>query len=202
MKFHPILFSTEMVKAILEGRKTQTRRVIKSKSLLACLNNPAEKGFDGIESLCTYGKVGDVLWLRESFRYDVIQDRNGVFNDVYCYKTDFPDEHPKILSWKPSIHMPKTACRIFLQIKSIRVERLQDISEKDAIAEGVQFRKVIDQGLGYKVYGVTFDQQTSSPAFSFQTLWKYINGFDSWDANPFVWVIEFQRIERPNNFLQ
>lgn len=218
MKFHPILFSTEMVKAILEGRKTMTRRVVKPQP------DPESDGIDympcapsleweqyyneiwkpwkwdtaegeSISSFCPYGEVGDVLWVRESFT-----QRNGsVGFSKYVYKAGTID---KKIKFKPSIHMPKAACRIFLEIISIRVERLQEINHHAAIFEGVEYRHIKDQGLGYKVYGCgTNDQQTASPVFSFKTLWQTINGEESWQSNPWVWVIGFRRINKPSTFL-
>ena len=90
--------------------------------------------------------------------------------------------------------MPKSACRIFLKVKSVRVERLQDISREDAIAEGIEYKRFENQGLGYKVYGCgTESQMTAHPTVSFQSLWQSINGEQSWNDNPWVWVIEFER---------
>lgn len=189
MKFHPILFSTEMVKAILEGRKTMTRRVMKPQASA----DDIEKvdNWNDVLPGCKFGKVGDILWVRESFRYDVVQDKNGVFQDVYTYKNDFPDEYPKILSWKPSIHMPKIACRIFLKIKSVRVEQLHHVTGKDVLSEGV------DNGKSNAAMGVRWENMQQ---MAFEELWSKIYGQESWQANPYVWVIEFERIEKPTAF--
>jgi hypothetical protein len=98
-------------------------------------------------------------------------------------------------SWKPSIFMPKAACRIFLEITDVKVERLQDISEEDAINEGVELLP----NNRYKYYlSEYFD--CINAVHSFQTLWKSINGAESWEANPFVWAIEFKQITKPENF--
>ena len=95
--------------------------------------------------------------------------------------------------WKPSIFMPKEACRLFLEVTDIRVERLQDISEEDAISEGIERLKP-DGDLSYKSYAVDYDACVF-PIVSYQTLWQKINGKESWDENPFVWVIEFKKLE-------
>jgi hypothetical protein len=209
IKDHPILFSTPMVQAILEGRKTQTRRVVKIDGMLPYTGNKPlithECGsiyyFWGHKEVkCPYGQPGDVLWVRESFKWDVF---TGGYSALYKadYKTNFGGK------WKPSIHMPKSACRLFLGITNVRVERLHDISEDDAKAEGIQTK-----AYGSHPYFCTRDylSKTNSDGFwpgfcadtgdqyrsSFQTLWQSINGEQSWNENPWVWVIEFQRIEK------
>ncbi len=211
MKFIPILFSTPMVQAILEGRKIQTRRVIKQKDQPhlkydnSCIDysngfgwvvkHQIEEDPDRYEITqnfkCPYGQVGDILWVRESFTK---------LASAIIYKADQSYELYLEAKWKPSIHMLKSACRIFLKIKSIRVERLQDISEEDAKAEGVKY--VIDPYIGYcgldYIHG-GYNLMTT-PYKGFRSLWKKINGEQSWDDNPWVWVIEFERIEKPENF--
>lgn len=218
MKFHPILFSTEMVQAILDGRKTQTRRAIKyihpdSKYLPeytllgACFIEPTE--FDKTDEhkmasavTCPYGQPGDVLWVRESFvKGEYWSQDEGSTISIYAYKASPKTTRP--VNWKPSIHMPKAACRLFLKIKAIRVERLQDISEDDARAEGVlQY----DDGTFknyFKKKGLRAQDGVECllAKGSFQSLFASIYGLDSWNANPWVWVIEFERIEKPQNFL-
>jgi len=180
MNFKPILFSTPMVQAILDGTKTQTRRIVKE-----------PKGFIGkwlfqnvdyvrTRVKCPYGKVGDVLWVRETFT-------NSEEYPFIFYKADADDVSIK---WKPSIFMPKEACRLFLQVKNIRVERLQDISEQDAIAEGAKHGRFY--GLG---------QIGGSTREGFFELWETINKKGSVNKNPWVWVIEFEKIEKPENFI-
>lgn len=213
MKQHPILFSTPMVQAILQGNKTQTRRTRKLEEINERASdwvNPfgnlhgdkwvftAEHGeAKQVRVTCPYGQVGDILWVRETWNY------KGKTNNV-AYKADFDKEILGICGkWKPSIHMPKAACRIWLQITDIRVERLQNISEQDAIAEGVE--KWIEERLRskpthYKVYYYDDDDDStysSSAITSYETLWQKINGKDSWNLNPWVWVVEFQKIEKP-----
>ncbi len=193
MKTKPILFSTTMVQAILEGRKTQTRRIIKS------IPHDAYKiWFDGgewiiqnkyykcwTEKLEPKYKKDDILWVRETF--------NKLLFNIYAYKADNKKRYNSI-SWKPSIFMPKEAARIFLKVTNIRVERLHDISENDAIAEGI---KSIDN----VCYDYLSDKFYRKPYESFCTLWTKINGKESWNQNPFVWVYEFERTEKPKNFL-
>lgn len=135
---------------------------------------------------CPYGKSGDILWVRETWQYvDIPDDYTG-----YVYKAsgglDWEMSNDEWI-WRPSIFMPRAACRIFLQITDVRVERLQDISEADAIAEGVE-----KLGL-YPGYDI-------SSRGKFNGLWTNINGAESWEKNPWVWVISFKRIERPVNF--
>lgn len=219
MKYSPILFSTPMVQAILNGSKTQTRRVVKG------LDNLKEPFFQSlvqhaygkitfaslhsdevVEPKCPYGQIGDVLWVRETFH-------NCSFENDKCflYKSDFDKNAADLVKWKPGIHMPKDACRLFLKIKDVRVERLQDISEEDAKKEGVETKPY-----GSYPFFCTIDYLSSQhsngfrPGFcadtgkqfisSFTSLWRKIYGRDYWEANPWVWVIEFERIEKPINF--
>lgn len=218
----PILFSTPMVQAILEGRKTQTRRIIK----LRDGSNPddesiswnyyedengkdiAPKTFDKVmdfsksfpywqELKCPYGNVGDELWVRETFhKYDSIPDKI-----IYSYKADNSlIAGAKI--WKPSIHMPRVASRIQLRITDIRVEQLQDISEQDCINEGIEFNEP-HNGNGYlHVFKNYTDEKFDMDAIgSFLTLWQKINGSESLASNPFVWVLSFERINQILNEL-
>ncbi|MBN8665798.1 MAG: hypothetical protein J0L83_14550 [Chitinophagales bacterium] len=213
MKAIPILFSTPMVQAILDGRKTQTRRVVKPQPLThgrtdsrVRIYQRGEKwevadtfsndGFSCLDSFkCPYGQPGDVLWVRESFNR--IEYRGSI---EYVYKAE-PSIDPcknKFSSYDPSIHMPKAACRLFLQVKSVRVERLQDISEDDAIAEGIGTTNGIPVGMTSHYIDYLDEKNCySSSINSFKSLWQSIKGPESWDANPWVWVVEFERIEKP-----
>lgn len=207
MKYIPILFSTPMVQALLAGKKTMTRRTkgLEKISLLATEIVKWQKQSDWVARFkykgeekyeatnlikCLYGQVGDVLWVRESFCKDI--NNNYVFKTMFGVSDSF--------KWKPSIYMPKAACRLFLEITNIRVERLQDISENDAISEGIE---VLDGHSNYKNYlygdGMNYTY-VKTPKLSFCTLWKSINGEESWEANPWVWVIEFKQISKPDNF--
>jgi len=191
VKERPILFSTEMVKAILEGRKSQTRRVIKPQPTMHDFGEHKslawEKPFTkhgylaiGVERVrecpsclrCSYVQPGDTLWVRETWAQE-----NVNYKDIFIYKADGWDRSG--LKWKPSIHMPRKAARIFLEVKSMRVERLQDITEEDALAEGI----------------VPYDTYTAKRLF--MNLWNTLNskrGF-IWASNPWVWVIEFERTQ-------
>jgi hypothetical protein len=206
MKQHPILFSTEMVQAIRQDIKTQTRRTIKPQPI----DNTEVDGnfFEGnhkgyvkvdghpnwkkqfIHEFCRY-KIGDVLWVRESWNRLII-------GGGYRYKADGDFNDPQ-LKWKPSIHMPKAACRIWLEITDIRMELLHDISPADALAEGIE-RMYLQQNdsevelLRFKHY--LKDKWGPSAVHSFETLWCKINGHESWNSNPWVWVISFKQIEK------
>lgn len=186
---HPILFSTPMVQAILEGRKIMTRRILKVKGCKPFIPDARTWSKEDIlawtanGSTCPYGIPGDKLWVRETFM--------EYAPNQFEYKSGFTDEPIK---WKPSIHMPKVAARIWLQITDIRVERLQDISEEEAKKEGLKFAKsTIDPCyLDYMVGG--YNAMTTAYK-SFRSLWRKINGEESWDVNPWVWIIEFKRID-------
>jgi hypothetical protein len=194
MKFIPILFSTPMVQAILEGRKTMTRRVMKGPYMPeadAFVSYGGEQiqwiGIRGNVRLspwvkCPYGQPGDVLWVRESWCHNTMP--TGWPYHYRAANDTFSD--PENERWKPSIHMPKAACRIFLEVVSVRVERLQELNRGDAMAEGCPFPNMA-RGINPKDW--------------FQGLWQSINGPESWQENPWVWVVEFKRVENPENFL-
>ena len=210
MNIKPILFSTEMVQAILEGRKTQTRRIIKPQPKEGIITTAFDfkKGFyaskikieenpDRFEITKLFKpkyQTGDILWVRESFAKPPIY----AFGVKYIYKAGFNES---ICGWKPSIHMPKEAARIFLEVTNVRVERLQDISEDDAIAEGIEIIDYAESILAvFKNYNLKEKKGTLYPRLSFRTLWEKINGEDSWNANPWVWVYEFKVVEKPKDF--
>lgn len=200
MKFIPILFSTEMVRAIGAGRKTKTRRVVSiDKSPLDCADifQIKDDGFwqkehigkfswatkDGeFFNFSPYGKPGDILWVRETFCVSNL-------TEAIIYKASKLRNVQKLIKWKPSIFMTKRACRLFLKIKSIGVERLNVITEADALSEGVFYDRV----LGCYAVGDHIAEDTA--VGTFKALWCEINGKKSWDANPWVWVIEFEQIE-------
>jgi hypothetical protein len=205
MKQRPILFNTEMVQAILAGRKSQTRRVVKPQpdedGLARHLVNLAWEDTSGNQYKCPYGKPGDVLWAREAHlvchddRFLEGMDSRVVFkasvhNDWYL---SLREENPHY-KWMPSIHMNKAFARIWLRITDVRVERLQSISMKDAIREGIES---IDHGARWKNYVQDEISSYVFPRHSFESLWQSINGLDSWNDNPWVWAIEFERIEKP-----
>ena len=204
----PILFNTEMVRAILEGRKTVTRRVIKQDIINRCDidTDGSIIGYcDGngdwwnIERLCRY-QIGDILYVRETWARLVISKGGVMQSERYVYKaTDkYPfEEHDYIVKfrWKPSIHMPKEAARIWLKVTDVRVERLQDMTVEDCKAEGIYD--------DYKTISQEYHDMLMERAYpkTFKRLWdSTIKKSDldryGWDANPWVWVIGFERIER------
>lgn len=212
-KERPILFSGAMVRAILEGRKTQTRRIIKPQPASVEYwfgGQPSDK-HKGVCSLrdsngqgwtieCEkfkpyYGKPGDErLWVRETFLNNALQG----YPPVYFYRAD-SDEKPEDRKWKPSIFMPRAASRITLEITSVRVERLKDISEEDARAEGIIWEQT-SEGAIFLAPGTkqSFNKKNmewgSTPREAYRFLWESINGKGSWDKNPWVWVIEFKKL--------
>jgi hypothetical protein len=215
MKERPILFSTEMVNAIIAGRKTQTRRIINpqptdswmnnAKSICPSLNMYRSNGeqmfwiSDGNtrETKNRYGQPGDLLWVRETYCRMFTVDAND--NEEFLYKAIVG--HEEILKtmgwkWKPSIFMLKAAARIWLQIKEIHVKRLQDISEEDSIAEGVVEYEDGTFKNYFKVKGLRAEDGVECllAKGSYQSLWHNINGKNSWDSNPWVWVITFKVI--------
>lgn len=181
MKERPILFSAPMVRALLAGTKTQTRRVCK----LEVRSGMPEPEMLSLLRCCPYGKPGDRLWVRETWnRFDGWE---GYFYaaDDHSFgigADDDPDHIPEhALRWKPSIHMPRAASRITLEVTGVRVERLQEISEADAKAEGAAMHNSPAAMLtGYRT--------------GYRLLWDSINGPGSWDANSWVWVVEFRRV--------
>jgi len=222
MKERPILFSAPMVNSILNGTKTQTRRIAKGVGIAPGIGQVLKRSDDIKEwpEFCPYGKPGDRLWLRETWQGPILDDdeyeeyrRNGkesYLKPQYCVyratdQLNAIDEDGNELNWRPSIHMPRWASRISLEITGIRVERLQDISEEDAIDEGLKAitkdGKLIKYGIpdrdgypGADDFGWNWGDWDKSPVLAYKRLWQSINGKGSWDLNPFVWVIEFKRI--------
>ena len=202
IKERPILFSAPMVRAILDGRKTVTRRPLKLPHGFWETSVTGE--LVPIPVNCPYGKPGDRLYVRETFN----RTNPGGAEGVYYYRAD--GEFPKSIgggkftdaeSWKPSIHMPRAASRILLEITDVRVERLQDISEGQAVDEGLIWEGVKD-GQTYwnhtdHRYPPGSHQQLSvsgtDAVSAFRNLWKSTGG--DWEANPWVWVVEFKRVQ-------
>lgn len=213
----PILFNTEMVKAILEGRKTATRRVIKKQPGLQAklissnlLPETVEAGAgavfawsDGNVRGAPYA-VGDILYVRETWTKLYYVDVDGYTHydqPMYYYAADgTPDitlidpdgfeEDDQRIRWRPSIHMPKEAARIFLRVTDVRVERLRDITEADAVREGLY--------KGWQLYDKGSLALSARQAFMW--LWETTTcnapAAASWACNPWVWVISFERIRR------
>lgn len=193
IKERPILFSGPMVRAILEGRKTQTRRIVKGTALewLAPGMFTPEFVADPGNRLCPYGQPGDRLWVRETW-----SNLNADFPAVdphFVYRADENDHGP--VTWKPSIHMPRAASRLLLEVTDVRVERLQDISEDDARAEGVLENPTGDTLHDFWHYAGDGCWGAFNAVHSFESLWQSINGPESWDENPWVWAVTFKRIE-------
>ncbi|PIB57204.1 hypothetical protein [Pseudomonas sp. 2995-1] len=191
IKERPILFSAPMVRAILEGRKTVTRREVKKKAALDCLEAGFEPAFltlPGNADLCPYGQPGDRLWVRETWaRIQVAQapDQEWVVYRESDNRTDYGGP------WKPGIHMFRRDSRILLEITEVRVERLQDISEEQAKAEGVRlYTDHAELGDWWHVEGI--ETYSADPRKSFELLWSSVGG--DWQANPWVWVVEFKRV--------
>ncbi|WP_282346378.1 hypothetical protein [Pseudomonas sp. PS01301] len=228
IKERPILFSATMVRAILEGRKTVTRREVKKQAALDCLAagfEPAFLALPGNSDLCPYGRQGDRLWVRETWQ-DVhpIQVSDGRYSRTgragipgppgvtyqTIYRADGP--YPKVFhthhhpyralephpdhgfkapadsgytGWTPSIHMPRWASRILLEITDVRVERLQDISRADIRAEGLQCPPELESD------DVSPNYRDWYPA-AWRELWESTGG--NWHANPWIWVVEFKQV--------
>jgi len=204
MKEHPILMNAEMVRAILDGRKTQTRRPVKPQPDMEIDGEKFPDGSGGWGWVpvwpnghkwagrtlgwagCPFGQHGDRLWVRETWRI-ADSDLCGCGGD-YCtcgcngqpiYAASYSaGDLAEFKPWRPSIHMPRWASRITLEITGVRLERIQDISEADAIAEGAPWEDCWP----------TYRQ-------SFEALWCRIYDSQSWDVNPWVWVVEFRRVQ-------
>ncbi|HBO7963182.1 hypothetical protein [Pseudomonas aeruginosa] len=222
----PILFNDQMVRAILEGRKTVTRRAVKDTGFYAIDaaihgNEVALREREALSTRCPYGQPGDRLWVRETWgvisntwdesgnMVDWTPDRpatpirelpfgSGYYSGHAIYAADGPMEwagdddgggEPRS-AWKPSIHMPRAISRILLEITAVRVERLQDISEEQALAEGVRGEPCDHARQACSDIGCWGD--TAKGAFGF--LWEQLSGAGAWQANPWVWVVEFKRV--------
>lgn len=206
----PILFNTQMVQAILEGRKTTTRRLVKVNSSLDFIGCSSTGGdFDTaafgkgcyekildakiIERVKAQYMPGDILYVRETwFEGDILDSNEDIVErNIVLYRTDDLEKYDiEEIKWRPSIHMPKRLARIFLKVTGVRVERLKRIEAGQCKAEGID--------LGYKIEN-SFDAGEYCKAFG--ELWdSTVNKKDidkySWNANPYVWVIEFERIEK------
>jgi hypothetical protein len=212
MKERPILFSAPMVRAILDGNKTQTRRIAKTVTSLpegqgfTCLRKPKTniclplvdgqwqwqpaagdswRPYPKIAEYCPYGQPGDRLWVRETWAPHADIPRGTIYRADPG--GDYQDNSDGF-KWHPSIHMHRWRSRITLEIESIRVERLNAISESDAM----------DEGAGLLIPEHEYlDGNPDQYRRCFQMLWESINGPGSWDANPWVWVLSFNRLPQP-----
>lgn len=212
MKERPIIFSAPMIRAILDGSKTQTRRIAPvdafditthdegSVTWTLKFAKPTRRNTGGhavlsshsggkftpeqaasivASQFCPYGAPGDRLWVREAW-----QSHTGPLGESLVYAYRATDDH-RLGPWRPSIHMPREASRIDLAITGVRLERLQDISEADALAEGVNVHPDHHGKPRDSIY---------SPVQAYRDLWDKINGAGSWAENPWVWVVEFKRV--------
>jgi hypothetical protein len=189
IKERGMIFSGPMVRAILEGRKTQTRRIVKPQPdkdwmpMGIGLYNPTKIDRDGEEYpaeevfgmwdedsgwVCPYGMIGDRLWVRERFAL-----HDNLEPPIIYYYSDDQKKYESDGAWKPSIHMPRWASRITLEVLKVRVERLQDIRSADVVAEGCAFASDLDY---------------------YRQIWNGLHGKGAWEKNPWVWVIEFRRV--------
>lgn len=207
--YKPILFSTPMVQAIIRGEKSQTRRIVKNKIALDWLETGFTQNFVALpENGLSKYKIGDILWVRETWQHTKVLNLHPTDENYgFVYKADAqPWEDYEGWNWKPSIFMPKDACRIFLEVTEVRVERLNEITEADALAEGVERwteERMKSKPTHYKLYFHEKGSEcsyTSCPNDSYETLWQKINGENSWSENPFVWVYTFKQVERPYGF--
>lgn len=218
MKERGMIFNAEMIRAILDGRKTQTRRIVNWRGLNGGLN----LNFSGLKvceypkgwviesesrsssewrcqpTPCPFGIVGDRIWVRETWA-----EAGGNAPELQLYRANYPEHVPshyehlrpaEEIRWRPSIHMPRWASRLTLEITNVGVQRLQSISQNDAAREGLvrlpaSGRYCINQGDQY------FGGASHDAREVFSWLWSSIYGDDSWQANPWVWVIEFKQVD-------
>lgn len=218
MKERPILFSAPMVRAILEGRKTQTRRMVKpqpahiewfahQEGWIGSFGEDAGTRANPHRMVdCPYGKPGDRLWVKETWKADPafgFPDRTKPTDlpegTNILYRATLPEDHPKAdwNNWKPCLFMRRWMSRITLKMASVRVERLQDISAADALAEGSYLGRCpcLPRSKDKTPIDACFHQTGCHiHGTEYKHLWESINGKGSWAANPFVWVIEFKRV--------
>jgi len=197
MNERPILFSGPMVRAILDGRKTQTRRIVKPQPTYGDVAGAFSSwkfpykgggawlwpnGEDQILKECPYGVPGDKLWVREAWTVDHIADRLAERRMSVRYRATDNRASADGMGWRPSIHMPRWASRITLEVVAVRLERLQEIasSPEDLLAEGV----------------TAVTEAVEHLAYEYRALWDTINGPGAWDKNPWVWVIKFSVLPR------
>ncbi|HDV0468282.1 TPA: hypothetical protein RHH61_004581 [Klebsiella pneumoniae] len=220
MKERGMIFNGEMVRAILDGQKTQTRRIVKGtdgavkfckewdingEEIFVVLGEKDHTGMNPVLGAlsCPFGAVGDRIWVREAFRVHSLatdvatlaykaSERNSWTEQTHrvpvavCNKPATPEK------WTPSLHMPRWASRILLEITDVRVERLNAISEEDARAEGIIDGGCLNCGEP-EPCGCANPEPDATDAFAY--LWQSIYGQESWNADPWVWVIEFKRVE-------
>jgi len=175
MKTRPVLFQTEMVRAILNDRKSITRRVIKPQPYILIGTQPDE-WLAKYPELCPYGKAGDRLWVRECFAVEGSNIWYRADGTDHNGNVEYPDGFTHIPKWKPSIHMPRKYSRLTLEITKVRVERVQEITEEDALKEGIS--EFFKRGLATAQFGYLWDKMHGK---------KY-----PWASNPWVWCVSFK----------
>ncbi len=229
MTEHPIIFSGPMIRSILEGRKTMTRRVLRFQNFDGFSNYAPGVIWTGVDPHriieCPYGRPGDRMWVREAWLHDPPQGPHGQFQAPdWCHYKATAGPFGDLAKWKPPIHMPRWASRLLLEVTDVRCERLQEITEEDAIAEGIeplftpaQVKQRPELGcdpmpwLNYLWHGHfgsygngnkksnTWPHQFSSyktARGSFSSLWQRINVKNHpWESNPWVWVISFKVVD-------
>lgn len=213
MKARPILFSTEMVQAILAGRKTQTRRVIQPQPPVP------ECSYTQLLNKCRYGQRRDMLWVRETWQ-STYDETTKYWSFIFKADGKLWYDDDGLVRWKPGIYMPKAAARIWLQVTDIRVERVQDINKDDVISEGFSclskdhsfclkhamaptWKYGLSESDGLPgAEGWKWRDWEINPVEAYRKLWSAINGTGSWAANPWVWVVSFRVLSttgRPAN---
>ena len=204
MAERPMLMSAPMVRALLAGTKTQTRRAVKPQPRilageLLCWKDDALTD-DQMAVRCPYGQPGDRLWVREAFMHEPADYCWEASVSIPCrpastvYRADFHESQPGE-GWKPSIHMPRSLSRILLEVTAVRVEQLQEISEADAKAEGAEcLFSPTCSAADRELLDIPLMEDASPFRNGYALLWESINGAGSWKANPWVWVVEFKRV--------
>ncbi|HHQ4661793.1 TPA: hypothetical protein ACSPZY_002222 [Aeromonas veronii] len=204
MTERPVIFNGEMVRAILAGRKTQTRRIMKpqpeampdkpgeywwpakrfeSMLQLSYFNDPVTKELAA--DACPFGGIGDRLWVKETFAPGLCT-KSAIAYRATHKPSDLDEGWDEQIKWTPSIYMSRSFSRIKLEITDVRVERLNDINEQDALAEGM------DDGTSPAAIAAGWFEK---PRRAFRRLWERIYGQESWDSNPWVWVAEFKQVQ-------
>lgn len=220
-----MLFIPSMIEAILEDKKTQTRRILKKQPVKkdGFWNLVGAKWSETINQVTPaakhsfYGKMpckpGDVIWVREKYRYYMPEGASDFYYAYEIINDDYPNEQVigytpegNFEKWRPAKQMPRQGCRLFLKVLSVHAELLHEITEEDAIAEGcfeygpfgeyagAPHPSAQTGGMLYRAY--------KEPIRAFQSIWEFISGENSWKENPWVWVIKFEKIERPDDFLE
>lgn len=220
----PLIFSDEMVRAIIDGRKTQTRRICRCQDIGVA--TPPDRRLKGpigsrahalhgewseserqfwLETMCERGKIGNRFWIREAWGYfggeEYIYQREQsavMYRATWLTDSRRPVSHSGVTplgdrKWRTPVFMPRWASRLTIELTEIRIERVQDISDADAIAEGL-YQRCGDVYPAITEYSCGDDFWTTKPRIAFQRLWMRINGKASWDANPFVWPLSFKKL--------